>query len=130
MEVDRIAAGGHNAIFGDHAVLLAAGYDFAGQEQQRLIRVVHEYQSVDLIAAIVLWLRRRPKDAVVDRTLSRARAHQPSDVASFGDFDLAALDSLIEGEERRRRRLAGCNYWKQKQIAALDWSEDAKSGVR
>jgi hypothetical protein len=62
--------------------------------------------------------------------LGRARAHQPSDVASFGDFDRAALDSLIKGEERRRRRLARCNYRKEKQVAALNWSEDAISGVR
>jgi hypothetical protein len=51
-------------------------------------------------------------------------------MASFGDFDRAALDSLIKGEERQRSLLAGCNYRKQKQVAALNWSEDAKSGVR
>src|ERR1019366_6686856 len=50
-EVDRIALAGHDAIFADDAVLLAASNYLAGEEEQRSFRVIDQDQSIHLRAA-------------------------------------------------------------------------------
>jgi len=36
-QIDRVGTGGNDAVFCDDAILLAAGYDFAGQQKEWLI---------------------------------------------------------------------------------------------
>jgi len=65
IQVNRIASRRHDAVLGDYAVLLAAGNDFAGQQKQGFIGIIHQYQRVYLVSAIELRLRHGMCDSVV-----------------------------------------------------------------
>jgi len=87
-EIDGIALGRHDAIFADHAILLAAGNDFAGEKQQRPLGVVDQHQLVHL-GALRFGMqhgRSMPPDQAVN-------------VAILGDNHFAAAQPFIEGEK-------------------------------
>jgi hypothetical protein len=115
-EVDGVAVGRHNAVLGDHAVLLAAGYDLAGQQQQRLLRVVDQHQRVYLVADEML----APRAGV-----AAAMPHQSAHLTGFGHLYGAIFETVVESEKGRARRgpSAGADHREQEQIAALDGSE-------
>src|SRR3972149_10953215 len=80
-DVEReLAARRDDAVFGDDAVLLAAGDDFAGEQNERPPRVVAERQGVDL------------------RLVGRRPARPPADHrrAPFGGFHLARAHAVVE----------------------------------
>lgn len=117
-EIDGVRFDWNDAVFGNDAVLLAAGDDFSGEEQEWLAGVVNEDERVDLItmeAQPGKW-RIGTACAGTDETLDTAR---------FGDLDFAAADSLVEGDERRfAGGFAGnADDRKQEKVAALNWSE-------
>jgi hypothetical protein len=90
-KVDWISTYGDDTILGDDAVLLASGDDFAGEQKQRLGGVIDEDQCVDLVAAVLgrLGTGRR----------GTAGTNESLDAACLSNFDIAAADAFIEGNE-------------------------------
>ena len=114
-EVDGVGSGGNDAVLGDNAVLLAAGDDLAGEQEQRAVGVVDQDQGVDLVA---LLARRGGRAA--------AGTDETAHFAGFGDLDFAGLEALIEGEELAALRGSAvrANHGKESEVAAFDRFED------
>ena len=75
----------HDAIFGDDAVLLAAGDDLAGQQDQWLVCAIDQHQPVHLgalVPHILMW-----------------PSHQSGSVAGFGDYDFARPRAFVQRNE-------------------------------
>ena len=98
--------GRHQAVGANHAVLLAAGNDLAGQQQQRAIGVVDQHQAVDLGARLLMH--------------RRARTHQPLQRALLGDDDRPGLHAFVEGEEARGVVIGAADDGKDGQVATRD----------
>ncbi len=118
-EIDRVGSGRDDAVFGDDAVLLAAGDDLAGEKEERAFGVVDEDQGVDLVAL------------VARRLCATAGPDEAADVAGFGDLDLAGFEPLVEREELGTGGLCvGPNDGEEREVAGLDGFEDAEAGLR
>ena len=90
-KIHRIAFRRNNAIFPNHAVLLAAGNNLAGQQQQRTLRVVDQHQPVHLG---VFAPDRRCKPP----------PHQPANISILGHHHFSGSQSLHPASETRRWR--------------------------
>jgi len=84
-EFDGIALGRHQTIFANHTILLATGHNLSGQQDQRPLRIVYQYQSVHL------------RSILSDRPV--ATSHQWLYVATFGYDYFARTQSLVERKE-------------------------------
>ena len=92
VERQRFGAGGHDAVLGDDAVLLAAADKFAGKEKQRALTAVDQDELIDGWAAIVIGC---------GSSLRVARAGQACGPL-FADDDFAAGQGFVEGKKRAR----------------------------
>jgi hypothetical protein len=56
-----------------------------------------------------------------------AWTYESANVAGFGDFDIAGFNAFVESDEGSfaGRVAVDADHWKQKQLAALDGSQNA-----
>src|SRR5260370_651727 len=88
VEGKRLSAHGHDAVFANDAVLLAAADQLAGEQQERALAAIDEHTLIHGSAGVVLR-RGAPLAAIADQAFRTV----------FGDKDLAAGETFFEGEE-------------------------------
>ena len=102
-QIDRIAFGGHDAIFANHAILLATRDDLAGEQQKRALRIVDQHEPVDL-------------RAVVANPRIRMPANQPLHAPRFRNDDLSRAQALVKSQEFAGGITLRSDYGKDREI--------------
>ncbi len=117
VERQRRRADGHDAVLADDAVLLSAGNDFAGQENERALAAIDQDELIYLRA-----------DREVRRDAAVARAAHV--VALLGDDRIARSQRFIE-----RREIAGVcvlrrDHGEDREILVRDRLGESPAGLR
>jgi hypothetical protein len=107
-QVHRVAFRGHNAVFPNHAILLAARNDLPGEQQQRTFGIVDQYEAVHLSAVVAnagVWM---------------SAANQSLHAARLGHNDLSRAQAFVESQELASRVTPRCNHRKNAKIPVTD----------
>src|SRR5260370_879174 len=121
IERKRFGANGHDAIFADDAILLAAAHEFAGQQQQRTLAAVDEHELVHRRAAVILRRCSGPNYAAVP--------HHSGSAALAYDH-LAARESFLERQEAAGVLRGATDVRKNSNVLVSDGIEDAPVAFR
>ena len=106
-EIHGIAFRGNNAVFAHYAVLLASGNNLAGQQDQRMLGVIHQHQAVHFRPNVRTYWR-------------RAAAHGGMQISDLSYHDLAGANAFVKRDELAGVMHLGGNHGKNRQIAVRD----------
>ena len=114
LERERRSASGNDAVFADDAILLAAADEFAGEEQQRALAAVDQYQLVDGSTGGGLWKVHGAAIATANHALGTL----------LTDGHLACGETFLKGEEGTSVLAIGADNGEDGDVLVCDGIEE------